>query len=611
MWFAKLREKINISLYNSKELVMSTLRITHIVVALAMIAVLVFYYGFPQTTESKHFLIQIIEFSFLFYIVRFFIRLIYSFSPLKYLRENWIEALIVFLLSIEIIFYKFYGRLLLNEYMASKGIEGFVDFSNIVIQLFFITIVVSDLFQKSNIDFRHYVKVHPAMLFMTSILSIIVIGTGLLMLPEMTIPGYRITLVDSLFMATSSASVTGLTTVDVSSVLTLKGQIVILLLIQLGGLNTIAFGALYLLLAKFGIGLKQHDVIEDFVNESSFLDTEKMFSKIVKWTLGIEFVGFVLIFLLVEPTGMLESTNSRLFYSVFHSVSSFCSAGISTLQGGLMNAAVIDNYLLHGVLLGLFFLGGFGMVYLFDLFGIKHLRNRMMNPWKTIRFDTKTTLYTTLFLLVIGAIVIFIFEHDRSLSHVSGFSKVVTTLFSAMTPRSAGFSTVDFSSFSLPVLVFILFLMFVGASSASSGGGIRVSTFAVLLSSVVSTIKRNPHVELFKRTIDPSVVSKAYSVLIFYIVGNLVGIFVLLITEQSAIEAGRFDLMDIIFEHVSAASTVGLSTGITADLSKAGKTVIIFAMYIGRVGTLTIAYLFGRQALSSGYKYPKGHIMIG
>ena len=153
--------------------------------------------------------------------------------------------------------------------------------------------------------------------------------------------------------------------------------------------------------------------------------------------------------------------------------------------------------------------------------------------------------------------------------------------------------------------------MFVGASSGSSGGGIRVSTFAVLLSSVVSAIKRKPHVEILKRTIDTEVVLKAYSVLIFFLVGNLLGIFALLITEQSAIEAGRFGLMDIMFEHVSAASTVGLSTGVTQYLSTGGKVVLIIAMFVGRVGTLTIAYLFGRQAIYAKYKYPKGHIMIG
>jgi len=475
--------------------------------------------------------------------------------------------------------------------------------------LFFVVYIFMEIFKKRN--FRQYFKIHPGLLFTLSIFGIIVIGTGLLMLPEMTKANYDLSWIDSLFISTSSTSVTGLTTIDISSVLTTKGQIVVLFLIQLGALNTIAFAALYLLIAKFGIGIKQHDVIEDFVNNTSFLDTETMFFKIVKWTLFIEFIGFIFIFILLEPAGIFEDTGSRMYHALFHAISSFCNAGLSIIPNGLMNTLVADNYLLHSVTLGLFFLGGFGMIYLFDIFGIKSLRRRMRFPWKTLRFDTKITLYTTLFLLLIGSVVFYAFEYNKSLDGQSGFGALVTTLFSSMTTRNAGFSTVDISTLSLPVLVFFLFLMFVGASSGSSGGGIRVSTFAIMMSSVVSTIKRKPHVELFKRTIDNELVLKAYSIFIFFVVGNLIGIFALLVTEYEALEAGKFELLDIIFEHVSAASTVGLSTGITPDLTEPGKIVLIIAMFVGRVGTLTIAYLFGKQVMSRRYKYPKGHTMIG
>jgi len=191
------------------------------------------------------------------------------------------------------------------------------------------------------------------------------------------------------------------------------------------------------------------------------------------------------------------------------------------------------------------------------------------------------------------------------------YGKMVSTFFSSMTTRNAGFNTVDIGSLSLPVLVFFLFLMFVGAGSGSSGGGIRVSTFGIMVSSVLSTIRRKPYTEMFKRTISNDLVLKAYSIFIFFIVGNLIGIFALLITEQEALESGAFSLIDIIFEHVSAASTVGLSTGLTPELTTAGKYVIIVAMFIGRVGTLTLAYLLGKQVLSKNYKYPSGHTMVG
>ena len=605
----EFREKANLKLYNSKNAVLTLFRWAHIIVALSMIGVLVNYYGFPQTDESREYLIRIVEFSFIFYILRYIVKLIYDFHPLQYIRGNWGESLIVFLLFVEGIAYNFFDTLLLSEFFNWLGFTGFSDVSNVLVQLFFIIYIFTEIFKKR--DFRQWFKIHPGLLFTFSIAGIVLIGSGLLMLPEMTKSTVDVSYTDAIFLSMSSTSVTGLSTIDISTALTFKGQLVVLFLIQIGALNTIAFAALYLLIAKFGVGLKQHDVIEDFVNQQSFLDTENMFARIVKWTLAIELIGFILIFFLLEPSGIFQSTPDRIFQSAFHAVSGFCNAGLSIMPGGMMNPQVADNYALHMVILILFFLGGFGMIYLFDLFEIKRLRERMKYPWKTIQFGTKISLYFTLGLLLAGALIFFIFEYDNTLADKSGIGGVITAFFESMTTRNAGFNTVDTNALSLPVLVFFLFLMFIGAGSSSAGGGIRVSTFGVMAASVISTIRRKPNIELFNRTLDNELVLKAYSIFVFFIVGNLVGIFVLLITEQGAIEAGEFTLMDIIFEHVSAASTVGLSTGITAELSTGGKYVLIVAMFIGRVGTLTLAYLFGKQVMSRKYKYPQGHTMIG
>jgi len=605
----QFREAANLRLYNSKDTALKIFRWAHILVALSMIGVLIYYYGFPQTTDSREALMRIIEYSFIFYILRFIVKLVYDFQPLHYIRKNWGESLIVLVLFAEGIAYNFFDTLLLSKFFTWLGIEGFSDFSNVFVQIFFIIYIFTEIFKKR--DFRQWFKIHPGLLFTMSIGSIVLIGSGLLMLPEMTVASVDVSFTDSIFLSMSSTSVTGLTTIDIATALTFKGQMVVLFLIQIGALNTIAFAALYLLIAKFGVGLKQHDVIEDFVNQQSFLDTENMFARIVKWTLAIEFIGFVLIYFLLEPVGLFAAPADHIFQSVFHAVSGFCNAGLSIIPGGMMNEQVVGNYGFHLVILVLFFLGGFGMIYLFDLFQLKRLRERMRYPWKTVQLGTKISLYFTLGLLIAGAVIFLIFEYDNTLDGKSSLGTIVTALFESMTTRNAGFNTVDTSALSLPVLVFFLFLMFIGAGSSSAGGGIRVSTFGVMVASVISTIRRKPHLELFKRTLSNDLVLKAYSIFVFFIVGNLAGIFVLLITEQGAIEAGQFSLMDIIFEHVSAASTVGLSTGITAELSTPGKYVLIVAMFIGRVGTLTLAYLFGKQVMSRKYKYPLGHTMIG
>lgn len=603
------REKVNLKLYGAKKYVFNILRVLHILVAFSMVGVLTIYYGFEQTEKSELFLSSIIQYSFLFYIFRFIVKFVFDFNPIAFFTSNKTETFLILFLIVEGISYNFTGGLIISRFFSWLGFKGFMDFSNIIIQLFFIFYVILELFKKRN--FRQAFKLHPGLVFTLSILIIVLMGTGMLMLPEMTTLNENINFTDALFMSISSVSVTGLTTFDVPEILTFKGQLVVLVLIQIGAFNTIAFAALYLLLAKFGIGLKQHSVLEDFMNKDSFSDTEGMFIKILKWVLGIELLGFILIFIFIEPTGMFAETGDRAFHSLFHAVSGFNNAGISTVPDGLMNPLLIDNYLLHLVILVLFFLGGFGMVLLFDIFEIKKLRERMRYPWKTYHFGTKITLYSTLFLLLLGAFIFYIFESDKALSGMSGMQVLVISFFESMTTRSAGFSLVDTGALSLPVLIFFLFLMFVGAGSGSSGGGIRVSTFAVMLASVYSTIRGSSQIHIFKRRISNDLVMRAYSIFIFYVVGNLVGIFVLSITEMDKLESGAFSLMDIVFEHVSAASTVGLSTGITGELSIAGKYVLIVAMFIGRVGTLTLAYLFGKKILSNNYKYPLGHTMIG
>jgi Trk-type K+ transport system membrane component len=581
----------------------------HVLVALSMVGVMVYYYGFPQTAYTEASLSRIIEYSFGFYILNFIIKFVYDFNPVKFFLKNKFETVVISFLLIEGIAFNFFDGLLVARFFNWLGFEGFSDFSSVFIQLFFIIYIFTEILKKR--DFRLWFKMHPGLLFTLSILGIVVVGTGLLMLPEMSASYGSLNFTDALFTSLSSASVTGLVTIDVGSVLTFKGQMVVLFLIQIGALNTIAFAALYLLIAKFGIGLKQHEVIEDFLNKESFTDTENMFVKIIKWTLVIEFVGFLLIFFLLEPKGIFQDFGDHVFHSVFHAVSAFNNAGISIVPNGMMHGQIVDNYLLQLVTLGLFFLGGFGMIYLFDMFEPKRLRERMRFPWKGLQFGTKITLYFTLALFILGTVIFYWFEVDKTMADKSTLGKVVTAMFESMTTRNAGFNVVDTGALSLPVLVFFLFLMFVGASSGSSGGGIRVSTFAVMIASVISTIKNKPYTELFKRTISNELVLKAYSIFIFFIVGNLIGIFLLTISEYESIESGRFTLMDIIFEHVSAASTVGLSTGITAELSTFGKYVLMIAMFIGRVGTLTLAYLFGKQVSSKRYKYPSGHTMIG
>ncbi len=609
MTIKQIRERVNLLIYDSKPKVLGALTILNVIVSLTAISTLVYYYGFELTQASRDICFTIIEVSFGFYIFRYLLKLFYDFHPPTFLKNNWFEGIVIGLLLIEGVAYNFFDTMIIEPVFESIGFEDFGAFSMIFVQLFIFIILLNSLFKQRN--FKPWMKIHPGWLFLISIATMTLIGGLLLMLPEMSNVEGGLGFIDSLFLSMSSVSVTGLSTVDVAQTLSFKGQVIVLILIKLGGLNTIAFGALMLVVAKFGVGIKYHEVIEDFVNKDSILKAKSMLAKIVLWATTIEVIGIILLFIGFGSEGTFADNGNRFFQSVFHGVSGFNNAGLSTLHGGLMHPDVINNTFVHTIIFILFFFGGFGMIYMFDLFEIKRLRQRMKTPWKTIEFGTKISLYFTLGLLVIGAIVFIIFEWNNGLSEKGPLGAVVTALFESMTTRNAGFNVVDSAALSMPVLIVFLFLMFIGASSGSAGGGIRTSTFAIMWAAVVSTIKGKPHTELYKRTIPNDIVLKAYSIFIFFIVGNIIGPFVLAISEADLLASGQYDFMDLVFEHVSAASTVGLSTGITADLSPVGKVVLIIAMFIGRVGTLTLAYLVGKKVISKNYKYPDGHTMVG
>lgn len=604
-----LRERINIILFDSKATVLNVFSVLHVITVLGAMGLLVYFYGYPQTSESETMIFRIIQFIFAFYIIRYIVRFIYDFEPRKFIKHNWLEGIIVLLLLVEGIAYNFTGGMIIQRLFTRGEAQDISDFSTIFIQMFIFIMFIINLVKKGQ--FNPWFKVHPALLFTLSILFMTLVGAGLLMLPEMSTIRGGMPFIDALFTSMSSVSVTGLTTVDISESLTLKGQIVVMVLIKLGGLNTIAFGALMLVMAKLGVGIKYHEVIEDFVNKNSVLKARSMLFKIVLWASIIEIIGIILLYVGFGNEGVFADGKTRIFHSVFHGISGFNNAGLTILPGGMMHPDVINNYFVHTVIMILFFLGGLGMIYVFDLFEISRLRERMRKPWKTIEFGTKISLYYTLALLLLGAIVFYIFEYDNTLKDVSGFGGIISAFFESMTTRNAGFNVVDTAELSMPVIIVFLFLMFIGASSGSAGGGIRTSTFAVVWASVIGIIKGRKHTELFKRTISNDTVLKAYAVFMFFVLGNVIGPFILSITEADLLASGQYDFLDLIFEHVSAASTVGLSTGITPDLSEAGKFVLIVAMFIGRVGTLTIAYLLGKQVISKRYKYPQGHTMIG
>ena len=608
MTFNEFREIGNVYLYKSKAKTLGLLKILNLFVSFTALITLTIYYGFPHTVQGDENMMNVMRYSFGFYISHYLIKLIYDFHPREYLKKTWFEGLVIFILIIEGASNILTGELLFVPLLEKLSISAGEDLCLIFIQGYFFIVIIAALMRKKSIIPK--IKMAPSVIFILSFLGIITVGTLLLMMPEMTASTNGMDALDAFFTSTSATCVTGLMIEDTMHFFTFKGQTVILALIQLGGLSVIAFAFVLALQARIGASARQQDVIKDFVNRDNFPSGKAALGRVVIWCLGIEVIGAIALGVVWSSEIPFAGLGDRVFSSIFHSVSAFNNAGITLFTDGFAHPWVSTNWLAHWVITTLVFVGALGMVALFDIFEPARLRNRLIYPWKTIRFATKIALYFSLILVVFGSVTFAIFEWNGVLSGMSNFGKFTTSVFQSVT-RTSGFNSVDIGYVGLPMILILMALMFIGASSSSPGGGIKTSTFSVILSDVWRTVRGFDNAQLFKRTISPTLRSRAYSVLMFFIVGNIVFLVLLTVTEASLLAEGEYSFIDLAFEQISAMGTVGLSTGLTPLLTPAGKLIISISMFIGRVGTLTVAFAIGGSLIETHFKYPEGHTMIG
>lgn len=457
-----------------------------------------------------------------------------------------------------------------------------------------------------------YIGLNPARLFVLSFLGLILIGTILLLLPISTTGS--ISLIDALFTTTSAVCVTGLVALDTSKDFTLFGQTVIMVMIQAGGLGILTFASYFSYFFKGGSSYEDQLTIGNISNIEKIDEIFKTLKRILIITVGIEAVGAFFIFTSLSPA-LIPCLGDRIYFSVFHSISAFCNAGFSTLPHGIMENGYMDNYGFQLSLIFLFVLGGLGFPIVINLLKyLKHLVRRtflqifnhkkdVYKPW-VMKLGSKINLVTTISLIVIGTILIFINEYNNILASHQGIGKFVTALFTATTPRTAGFNSIDFNQLHLSSLIIIIILMWIGASPASTGGGIKTSTFAIAVLNFISLAKGRKNIEVYSREVSETSIRRAFAVMTLSIVVLAIGSILISYFDEG------LRLLDIIFESVSAYSTVGLSLGITPELSSASKLVLIILMFIGRVTTLTLLIAFFKQVRMSNYTYPSEEILI-
>ncbi|WP_236582326.1 TrkH family potassium uptake protein [Sphingobacterium spiritivorum] len=455
---------------------------------------------------------------------------------------------------------------------------------------------------------------NPTILFVISFLVLILIGTLILMLPRTTLVA-PLTFIDALFMATSAVCITGLSVTDISSNFSMFGQTVILVLIQIGGLGIMTFTGFFGYFFSGGFSFKNQLMFGEILEENKLNSVISTLLTIIFITLLFELIGAVSIYFTLDPT-LFNSIGDQVFFSIFHAVSSFCNAGFSILPDGIQHADYRYNYNFQLALAMIFVFGGlgFGTVYNFYTYAKTKIqalfcklilkRSYVHRPWP-FSFNSKFILICNLILVVLATSSYFLFEYNNTLQQDEiWYGKIVSAFFMTNASRSAGFNSVNLNFLSGPTVIMVTSLMWIGASPGSTGGGVKVTTVAIALLNILSLARGKDSIDIFKRRIIPESVNKAFAIILLS--GVTIGISFVLLNLS---DPGK-GMKELLFETVSAYTTCGLSLGVTPSLSPSSKIIIIFTMFVGRVGTLTLLVAFIKNMRNRNYVYPSEKILF-
>jgi trk system potassium uptake protein len=600
---SRIREAINLRIYDSKEWVLSFFNILGVLISLGAIVVLLYFHGFYLSDEISNTVRVALKASLAFYLVKYIVQVFYSFSPWQLLKETKWEAMLMSFLAANILTRIFTGEELIHLMARRLELADLEDIFMVFIQIYVLLFITIEVGKASK--FKILYKLSPPVTLILSFLILIFSGTSLLMLPAMTVGPESMPILEALFTATSAGCITGLIVVDTATYFTAKGQAIIMILFQLGGLNIVSFASWFGLFAGGKLGIRQQKMLSTSFEGTGLHDSTRLFRSIFRIMLAIEGVAATLVFFSWSEDVVFKNLTQKIFFSIFHAISAFNHAGFSTFTDGLYAPELRSNYALHMILAVAIVFGSIGFGTLRDVFSLQTYRNRIAQPWKHFRLSTKISIYMTAILIPLGVVVISILDWDNLSSNTTSLGAMTHALFQSITTRSSGFNTIDIGNLGMASLFFMMILMFIGGATGSTGGGIKTSTFALVLLSAVTTIRGRKTAELFKMTIPNELMAKAFSIFLFAITFIALGTFAMLITD------GHIPFENLLFEQISAFCTVGLSTGITSDLSAIGKSILIASMFIGRVGTLSLFFALSKQAKASDYKYPKATMMVG
>lgn len=577
------------------------------VASIAFLCALIYQYGFeltPETADKLNTLYKAVWIVFLADMSLHWL-LEYADTRKKYRKLAWVLSILLYLTLVPVIFHR------------PEDNGSILMFWEILHSRLYHVVVLSvlSLLQLSNGLVRLLGKrTNPSLILAVSFFIIILVGTGLLMLPRCTISG--ISWVDSLFISTSAVCVTGLTSVDLTTTFTTEGFVVILLLIQIGGLGVMTLTSFFALFFMGNTSLYNQLVVRDMVNSKSLGSLLSTLLYTLGFTLVIETMGMITIWLSIHGT-MGMNLEEELAFAVFHSISAFCNAGFSTLPGNLGNPLMMNNHNLFYALISiLVILGGIGFPILVNLKEIIFYRLKRMTQFllrknkvsaKSVQLynlNTRIVVTMTFLLLAAGTLILLAFEWNHAFAGMSIAEKCTHAFFNAACPRTAGFSSVDFSLFGIQSILIYILLMWIGGGAQSTAGGIKVNAFAVVILNLAAVIRGSQRVEVHGRELAHDSIRRSNATVVMSLIILFVSIFLLSWLEPT------LPLLSLTFEAVSALSTVGSSLNLTPLLQESSKLVIVVLMFVGRVGLITMMLGIVKQKKNTKYKYPSDNIII-
>ena len=445
-------------------------------------------------------------------------------------------------------------------------------------------------------NFKSNIKLKGVQILALGFIIVILVGAILLTLPISSVSGESTDFLDALFTSTSAVCVTVLVVVDTGSYWSMFGQTVIMILIEIGGLGFMSFTTLIAILLGKKITLRERLILQDAMNTFNIQGLVKMVRYVLVFTISVQFFGALLLSTQFVPQ---FGPGKGVFYSIFHSISAFCNAGFDVLGKGNSLMSFNNNIVIMMVISILIIIGGLGFTVWSELYTCKSI--------KRVSIHSKMVILMTTVLVLGGAILMFLFEHNNSntIADMSFIDKLMNSLFASITPRTAGFNSISTEGMSTAGQFLTIILMFIGGSPGSTAGGVKTTTIGVLIVTVISVIKGREDSEVFQRRFSKDLVYKAFTLLFVAFTLVIVVTMLLSYTEKGA------SFIALFYETVSAMGTAGLTLGLTPELSSVGRVLIIMMMYLGRVGPLTVVLSITKKKVNSGIKYPEGKILIG